>query len=147
MMIAKRKHGASDLLSGTLLYVILVVLFAIGLFSVIQKESNSADSWEELYVKELALLLNQARPGDVYTIDIQKASEIAVKNGIKDTRYIIRFDGKTREVVVQLHQGGETRFSYFNDVVVADSTIELGRPRNTLSFRVVAPEMHEEQRT
>lgn len=138
-----QRHGAGDLLSGTLLYVILVVLFAIGLFAVIESQRNSAGLWEELYAKELALLLNRAQPGDMYVLDIQKASEIAVKNGIRDTRYIIHFDGTTREIVVQLHQGGETRFSYFNDVVVANSEIELGRPRNTLRFKVVAPGAHQ----
>lgn len=134
-----RRRGAGDIVSGTLLYVVLVVIFTIGIFAIIIDRQNNAAHWEEFYAKEFALLLNQARPGDQYTINIQKASEIAVKNGVKDPSYIITFDGKTREVVVRLREQGETRFSYFTNVVVSDVRIELGTPGNTLHFTVVKP--------
>lgn len=131
------RTGSGDVLSGTLLYVVLVVLFAIGIFMIIAQHKNNAAQWEEFYAKELALLLDQAKLGDRYTLDIQHASELAVANGVENPSYIITFDGKTREVVVRLTLGGETRFSYFNDVVVSDVRVELGKPTNKLQFTVV----------
>src|SRR3989338_10332443 len=99
------RRGAGDILSGNILYVILVLIFAIGVFMIIMQNKNNAGQWEEFYAKELALLLDRAKPGDQYTIDIHKASELAVKNGIGDPRYIIKFDGQTREVIISLKSG------------------------------------------
>ncbi len=134
-------RGAGDVLSGNILYVILVVIFTIGVFMIIMQNKNNAGQWEEFYAKELALLLDRAKPGDQYTIDIQKASELAVKNGVSDPRYIIKFDGQARKVVVSLKPDGGTAFYYFSNVVVTDVKIDgLGTSGNKLSFKVVAPE-------
>src|SRR3989338_9876522 len=131
------RRGTGDIVSGTLLYTILVVLFTIGIFMIIAQHRNNAAQWELFYAQELALLLDQAKPGDTYTIDIQKASEYAVKNGINDPSYIVQFDGKTHEVAVRLQKGRETRFSYFNDVVVRDVRVEIGSVGgNKLHFSV-----------
>ena len=111
---------------------------------IIMQNQNNAHQWEELYAKELALLLNRAESGDLYTIDIQKASEIAVKNGIGDPRYIIKFDGQSREVIVSLKPGMGTTFHYFSNVVVSDVKVDaLDTSGNKLSFKVVTPEILE----
>ncbi len=138
------RRGTGDILSGNILYVILVLIFAIGVFMIIMENKNNASQWEEFYAKELALLLDKAKPGEQYTIDIQKASELAVKNGIGDPRYIIKFDAQAKKVVVSLKLTGSTTFSYFSNVVVADVKVDgPGTARNKLSFRVVAPEVVE----
>ena len=138
------RRGAGDILSGNILYVILVIIFTIGVFMIIMQNQNNAHQWEELYAKELALLLNRAESGDLYTIDIQKASEIAVKNGIGDPRYIIKFDGQSREVIVSLKPGMGTTFHYFSNVVVSDVKVDaLDTSGNKLSFKVVTPEILE----
>ena len=137
-------RGDGDVLSGNILYVILVVIFTIGVFMIIMQSKNNAGQWEEFYAKELALLLDRAKPGDQYTIDIQKASELAVKNGMGDPSYIIKFDGQARKVVVSLKPNGGTTFSYFSNLVVTDVKIDgLGTSGNKLSFKVVAPEVVE----
>lgn len=136
------RKATGDVLSGNIIYFILVVLFTIGIFMIILQNKNNTAQWEEMYAKELALLLNQARPGDKYTVDIQKASEIAVKNGIGNPGYIIKFDSQAKTVAVSLKPIGGTTFSYFNNVVVTDINVDYSDTSgNKIHFKVVAPEI------
>lgn len=134
----KQQWRKGELLVGTTVYVILMVLFAIGLLAAIWKYSHDAAYFESFYAKEIARVVNSAEHGDEIVLDVHRATEIAQKNGVEGAalRHVIRFDGARQEVVVGLRKTGETRFSYFNEVVIADAQIEEERGKNVLRFRV-----------
>ena len=134
--VSHYKQG--ELLVGTTVFVIVVVLFAVGMLAAVWKYSHGAAFWESFYAKEIARVVNSAEQGDEVVLDVHTATEIAQKNGVKGgaLRSILRFDGARREIVVSLRATGATRFSYFNDVVIVEPRIEEERGRNVLKFRV-----------
>ena len=142
------KEKCGELLIATTLFVILVVLFGAGLLAALWKYSHDAAFFESFTVKEIARVVNSAEQGDEITLDLHRATEIAQKNGVDAgaLRYIVRFDSGKQEIAVSLRQAGETRFSYFNDVVIADARIEEERGRNVLKFRVERSEQREQKK-
>ena len=123
---------------GAAIFIVLVAVFVGLLFISINKDRYGASMWEEVYAKRIAQAINMAREGDKISIDVQKASEVALKNDLPafELKRIVTFDSKSKEVIVKLRQKGETRFGYFNDVVIVEPNIELGIPGNVLFFSV-----------
>ena len=136
----------ADLLTATSIFVILVVLFAIGALTAVWKYSHDAAFFESFYAKEIARVINNAEDGDEIVLDVHRATEIAQKNGVEKgaLRYVATFDSARGEVVVSLRKSGATRFSYFNDVTIADVAIEEERGRNVLKLRVERQERKQE---
>jgi hypothetical protein len=133
------KKGVLGILPETVIEIILIVIFAVFLFVFVGLQKNAAGIWGDIYAKDIAQVVNLAKPGDEISIDIQHASEIAKKNNVPDLKKIIWFDNESREIVVKLSpSAGETRFSYFNDVEITNNVIELGIPGNVLRFKVKA---------
>ncbi len=130
------KRGTIGSLPDSAITIILILVFAGFLFVFIGQQKNGAGVWEEVYAKEIAQIINLAQPGDFVAIDIQYATQIAKKNQVADLTKIIRFDNETNEVVVKLRPQGESRFSYFSDVLIVNNRIELGVPTNVLKFNV-----------
>jgi len=119
------RKGEEILTVSVILIVFLVVLSLSGLlFSAIHLK-NGAFFWEDYYTKEIAKVIDLASPGDELVIDVQQASIVANKNGLKNLNNIIRFDGANNEVIVKLGENKETRFEYFNDVSIVNPRIEL----------------------
>lgn len=121
------------------IWIIFLAAFFGMMFYFTGKKMNDGEYWEDYYAKKIAGVVNQLDIGEGETevlIDMHHASKIARRNGIADPRYIINFDGKTNEVVVSLRKEGETRFTYFSDVIISGAEIELGE-LNKLGFKVI----------
>ena len=108
------------------------------IFAMLSHYKNGAGVWEDFYAKEIARAIDMAKPGDTITIDLDKASIVAKSNDYELYDKLVRFDEKTREIVVKLRTNGETRFSYFNDVKISNVKTFLGVPTNVLQFKVEA---------
>jgi hypothetical protein len=134
-----KKAAMPSILQSNVIYVLFTGLFVIGIFMAIYYYRDNANTWEEIYAKEIARMINLAEPGDIIAIDIHKGSLVARKQGFNEYSSIISFDNPRREIVVKLRKLGETRFSYVNNVLIENVSIELGVPTNVLHFRVVAP--------
>lgn len=130
------KKGATlDSLWDTVLHIIILGMFASFIFVFIHHQENGTAFWEDYYAKEIARVIDMAKPGDEINFDIHKATAVA-KNNDFNFNSIVRFDNKKKEVIVKLSNFGETRFSYFNDVDVENLGIELGVPTNVLHFKI-----------
>ena len=129
------KKAQSNVLMNNISRLILLAIFIAGIFAVIWQQSNGAGVWEDYYAKEIVKSIDLAKQGDEVTLDVQKGTEIAFKNGVGKSE-IFNFNNVNNEVCVKLSAGRSTCFNYFNDVDITDPNVELGVPINVLHFSV-----------
>jgi hypothetical protein len=127
------KTGASDILHSTIAFIFILLLFTFGMWYYIYQQKSGASVWEDYYAKQVTVVMNSAKPGDVIVLDVHKATEIAQKSGVT---FGLLFSISDQETCVKLSQGRKTCYSFFNKV---DAEIELktGVPGNVLEIRVL----------
>jgi len=118
------KKGSEEIALSYIVYTILLIVFAVGMFAVVNNYRNGGAVWEDFYAKEIVKMIDNARVGDELYIDVQTATEIARGNQIPLSS-IFSFNNVKNEVCVKL----ATRkgcYSYFNEVdVIPDSDFVL----------------------
>jgi len=112
-MRLKEKRG---LLYWTVLGIILNIAFFAVMFIFIGIFSTGATIKEQVYAKQIALLIDQAKPGTTLTIGISELYEAAEKE--KFTGEIVNIDKETREVIVRLVRGKGYSFRHFNGAAI-----------------------------
>jgi len=136
-----KKAVEGELMFEYIIFIVVILLFAAGMFTVVNNYRNGGAVWEDFYAKEVVKVINNARPGDEIFLDVQKASEIAKKNE-QSLSTIFSFDNMHNEVCVKL---GQRRgcYSYFNEVDIINPEIKLavpsvseGRYVNMLHFNI-----------
>jgi len=133
-----KKAQIAETLMSNVIYLILLAIFVVGMFAFIWQQSNNAAVWEEYYTKEITKIIDLAKPGDKVTLDVQKATEIALKNNVASLKSdVFNFNNANNEVCIKLSQGRASCYKYFNDVDVIDRDVQLGIPENVLNFKVV----------
>jgi hypothetical protein len=114
------KKGSEEIALSYIIYTVLLIVFAVGMFMVVNNHRNGGAVWEDFYAKEVVKMIDNARVGDEIFIDVQKASEIARDNEVPLSS-IFTFNNIKNEVCVKL----ATRrgcYSYFNEVDVIPDT-------------------------
>ena len=92
----------------------LIVLIAWIVF--ISSRGTEAIVLEQNYAKNIALLIDSAKPITEMTLNMKDAFDLAKKNGILKED-IVKLEGN--EVIVKLAIGTEYRYSFFNNVDVS----------------------------
>lgn len=129
-----KKKG--DVTKIEVMFLILFAFIVAIFFGAIWIRSNGAASWEDIYAKEIAKMINAASPGDTISIDIQKVSEVAKKNNAFSQHEMIEFDNSGNQICLKLSGNGKTCYSYFNNVdIIWSGKVELGPP-NLLIFNI-----------
>ncbi len=113
----KNKKASSELLS-TSLFFLLNLIFIVLLLTFVNNASKGAFVYEEMYAKQIALLIDNAEPGTTVFIDFSRALEIAKGNN-KKTEDIVKIDKEKNEVIVSLSNRGGHSFQYFSDYKVS----------------------------
>lgn len=133
----KRGDFGSSLKSN-IIFLILLVLFLGAMIVFVSKKDNGDEIWAQYYASEIAGVINMAESGDEIILDVQKASEIAKRNGVAFSD-IFHFDNANNEVVVRVSRAGASGARYYNNVDVVAESIELGiyDKINKLKFKVV----------
>ena len=104
-------------------------------FTLSQKEG--AATWEDLYVKEIARVIDVSEADSEIEIDVTKAVEVANKRG-QSLSKVFNFDNVNKEVIVSLRQGNGKAYAFFNDVAIADWKLESDGVSGTkLSFKTI----------
>ena len=135
----KKGSAGDNLASWYLLYLIILVVFFVLAFYYITAYQDGAALWEDFYSKQVVRMIDNAKPGDEFHLDVSVPSKIAFKKGY-DVQKIFDFDNVNNQVIVKLSTGQGTSFGYFNNVDVVDWKVELpsGDPNsNRLYFKVV----------
>lgn len=107
---------ASDILMENVIFIIIVVLFFAIMFLFISRIGTNSEIYEQVYAKQIALLIDKAKDGTSIEMDISKLSDLAKKN-----RYygeIIKIDSSLGIVNVRLASGNGFDYKFFNKINV-----------------------------
>jgi hypothetical protein len=128
----------ANVLTENIMYLILLAFFILLIWGFLFNRANSGALWEDFYAKELARTVDSGKAGDVLRLDVQKATSIAKRNGIniQNVESMFVFDAKQKRVCVQLSVSGGKCYPYFSELVVTETSIELGVPTNFLNFKL-----------
>ena len=132
------RRGDSELLGHYLVHFIVILIVIIGVGMFIFQFQNRAVLVEQYYASAIVGIINEAQEGQSFTLDVQKASEIAYKNKVqlnKDNLFWI--DNDKQELHVKLSKGAETVMPFYNKVKIKDMEVVFAEPVNVLKFKVV----------
>ncbi|MBU3913639.1 MAG: hypothetical protein KKB21_03960 [Nanoarchaeota archaeon] len=108
-----RKAGSTDFLSSVIIFILLNVLFFSVMFAFVYISGSKARIYEQAYSKQIALILDGAKPGTNITLDLSKIYEVARKE--KRFERMIILDSENNVVEVRLQNSGEGyRTKYFS---------------------------------
>ncbi len=108
-----KKRGT--ILVENIIFIVLNLLFLIILVLFIARQGGGAIVLEQSYAKQIALLVDSAKPVMVINLNMDKAQKLADKNKI-DFREVVRINGNI--IIVKLSERGGYSYSFFNDVNV-----------------------------
>jgi len=113
-MIKKRvKKG--QILTENVIFIILNLIFLTILVLFIYSKSGGEAVLEEKYAKQIALIIDGARPGMTIVLNMEDA--IAKANDKFDLTKVVSISGNT--VTVKLREKGGYSYEFFNDVDVS----------------------------
>lgn len=117
MIKSKEKNKRGDLLIGDVIFIILNLIFLTILIVFVISRANDASKLEEQYAKQIALIIDSARPEKPGMI-IHLNMEDAVKKAIDENQNLaklVTINGNL--VIVKLKEDGDGySYSFFNDV-------------------------------
>ena len=111
-----KNKKAAVMLLGTVVFIILVVVFFGVMFLYVGRAGSQAPISEQIYAKQIALVLDKAKPGMVIELDISRLYEVAEKNNFKER--VINIDNEGNKVIVRLVSGKGYSYEFFSDVNV-----------------------------
>ncbi len=109
---AKNKRG--NILIENIIFIVLNVLFLTILVLFLFSKIGSAAVLEEKYAKQIALIIDSAKPGMTIHLNMEDAISKADKEGWTDN--IVIREGNV--ITVKLREKGGYSYSFFNDVEV-----------------------------
>lgn len=108
----KNKRGMQEDLY-TIMFILLNIVFFSMMFVFISNSRDSALAYEQIYAKQVTLLLDSAYPGMVFNLNFDQGFTIAQKNEKSSGLLII--DEKNNKVNVYLRNSGGYQVSYFSE--------------------------------
>jgi len=97
-------------------FIILNVLFLTILILFLARQGQGAIVLEQSYAKQIALLIDSAKPGMTIILDMGKAKDLAEKNNLEFKDIVKKTDNV---ITIRLSEKGGYSYSYFNDVDVS----------------------------
>lgn len=137
-----------DLFTGNLVYLIILVVFLLFMFSIIGSYANGAAFYEDFYAKEITKIINKAEPGMEFKIDVTPLARAASKNQ-KPIEDIIFVDNVNNKIIASARIGSGTSYGFFKDndvLMLDDGYVETpsGRSDKTrLVFKIVEKQRNE----
>jgi len=111
-----KNKRANELLSPTIIRIIIYLIFFSIFFYFLHNASNSAYVYEQIYAKQIALLIDGSNPKTKITLNFSKAIEIAEKNNLNKESELVTI--KDNKIFVKLSNNGGYSLQHFtnNDV-------------------------------
>jgi hypothetical protein len=120
-----RKKGGVDLSMGTIIPLLLTAVFFLGLFYFVYNSSSGRAVYEEVYAKQISLILTGFEDGMEIELNIDpKAVKIAKSH--KKTSGIFLIDNSQKEIIVSFTNSKGYKKSFFSnyDFVIDESDLE-----------------------
>ena len=108
----KNKKAVEMLMNNVIIIVITAVFFAF-MFLFVARAGAQVTIAEQTYAKQIALLIDNAKPGTIIDLDVSELKTISEKNKIALDKTII-IDNKAGKVRVALTSKGGYEFGFFN---------------------------------
>jgi uncharacterized membrane protein len=118
------RRGDTTILMDTIKHLVIFIIFFSIMLWFILSYSNGSAFLEDFYAKELSLMINSAKTGQKFSVDVTKLASVAVKNG-KPVRDMISIDNVNNKVTVSTRLNSGTSFVFFKDVDVVYRPVEL----------------------
>ncbi|MBT4258009.1 hypothetical protein HOD88_02410 [archaeon] len=102
-----------EILVENLIFIMLNLIFLSILTLFLLKQGSGAIVLEESYAKQIALLIDSAKPGALIKLNMEKGIELARENNVEQ---MMRIDNNL--VTIKLSKNGGYSYSFFNEVDV-----------------------------
>ena len=107
------KSEKAEILVENIIFILLNIIFISILIFFLFKQSSGAALLEQTYSKQIALMIDSAKPAMEIKLNMEKAQKIAEKNKI-DFKEAVSITGNV--VNVKLSQKTGYEYSFFNNV-------------------------------
>lgn len=111
----KKRNKKAVILMENVIFIILNILFIAILILFLLRQGQGAVILEQSYAKQIALLIDSAKPGMTIILDMSKAKDLAEKNSLEFKDIVVNTNNV---ITVKLSEKGGYSYSYFNDVNV-----------------------------
>jgi len=108
------KRGS--LLVENVIFIVLNLIFITILAFFIFRQGNGAIVLEQSYAKNIALLIDTAKPITEMKLNMEDAMTLAEKNGVRREEIVTK---KGNVITVKLSKQGGYQYSFFNNVDVS----------------------------
>lgn len=128
------------ILVENIVFIILNLLFLSILVLFLLRQGNGVSVLEESHSKQIALLIDSAKPGMTIKLDMEKAKKIAEDRGV-DFSQAVKITGNI--VTVKLSKDSKYEYSFFNDVLVTSSAQKDSKGKYTGMYIFVVKDREE----
>jgi hypothetical protein len=116
MIIKKNKKGSSlNLFYNNFVELLLDFIFFSVLILFLINQNYQLSFLEENYAKNIALLIDSAKPGMKINFDLKEAFDIAKKNQLEFSKIV---QIQNNQVLFKLSNSGGKSYSFFNNVEI-----------------------------
>lgn len=127
------------ILLENIIFIILNLVFMIILVLFIARQGEGAILVEQQYAKQIALLIDSAKPISIIHLNMDGALEIAEKNNIP-FKEVVNINGNV--VKVKLSDDSGYEYSFFNNVNA--EAFSEGNPRGIYTFTISSKKVENE---
>jgi len=125
----KNKVGAAALLTGTVIFIVLNVIVIAIMILGISRVGTAATLYEEGHAKQIALLIDAAKPGTTIKIDLSELYQIAIDTKVEPE---INIDCEGNKVLVRVTQGEGSTSTFFTKTEDCEFTVDKQKRRLTV---------------
>jgi hypothetical protein len=111
---------SESLIYPAVIFIILNILFFSILLLFVFKSSSGALVYEQVYAKQIAIIIDRAKPNMEISIDFSEGIKIAKKNKLSEEQLkeIVKINPEENKVTVSLSHKGGYNFKYFSNYKV-----------------------------
>ncbi len=113
-----------DILTGNVIFIILNVIYLSILVLFLYNQGSGVILLEEVSAKQIALLIDSAQPGEFFYLNMEKAYDVAKKEGVDFSKIISKDSNLITVKLKDVDNRKGYSYSFFNDVNVVITPIE-----------------------
>jgi hypothetical protein len=112
------KDKKAKIVMETLIFFILNLVFFVVILTFVYSSGDREFVYEQTLAKEIALIIDNAKPGMIISLDLTEYIEVAEENK-QPIEKIVKLNKEENRVEVNLKQKGGYSYQYFSDYEVS----------------------------
>ncbi len=110
------RNKKSDTLIENLVFILLVIVFVSIMYFTITRAGSQSVLYEQIYAKQIALIIDKAKPGMEIELDTFEMQRLSRKNNYLGN--LVNINNDENKINVKLIDGKGYSYYFFNDVDV-----------------------------